>query len=256
MASTVAVNKELLELFYSISPVWTIRDQRLLSAVGFEFELCEYAFIELYKYCERETDYVKDRWSVNAEDAVRVAILARAFIDHAVRVPKLIKMLSLSGPSAADSDAFIDKNRQLLHLRNALHHADERLNSGESTTLIQPSGGDFSWKTWTPVNTVDVYWISFGSHIEDQASPTICTTTTFKRTVDHLTYRAHDQEANLCDAFDDLCTLVVTFHDHVVTRFDDALKNLGIKRGSKLDERLPAGMNGRLRLAGLEASSS
>lgn len=248
----MAVNKDVLELFYSISNQWTLRDQRLLAAIGVEFELCEYAFDSLYDYCLNETDCELEKWSAKSEDAARVTILARAFIDHALRLPKLVKILSKHGPSAVLADEFLQINEPLRRLRNALHHADERIEGGKSSENIQPIGGDFSWKTWTPIGSLDVYWISLGPLIVEQAGPTISTATSFKRSIDHLLYRAHDEEANLCAAFDDLCRLLERVHANISCSFDRQLAEFNIVRGSETDARSPAGMSGRMRIEGLE----
>ena len=90
----------------------------------------------------------------------------------------------------------------------------------------------------------------------EQAGPTICTTTTFKRRVDYLLYRAHDEEAGLCSVFDDLCTLVLRAHDNILAHFDAQLLKNGVTRGGEEDARSPTDMRGRMRIDGLEIAES
>lgn len=250
----MTVNRDRLELFYSISSLWRPRDQRLLAGIGNEFELAEYSYMSLYEYCVSETDSSKEKWSVDKKDTPRIAILARAFIDHSVRTKKLIKTLSGNGPAADLAEAFFQKHISLFHLRNAIHHSDDRLETGSVTELLHPVAGDFSWKAIALPNNMDVYWISFGPLLDQQASPTIKTSQEFRYDVDHLLYRAHDHEAHLGEIFTDLCALVENVHDLLLSKFDEQLQELGLVRGGEHDDRAPFEMNGRMRMSGVTFS--
>ncbi len=251
----MAVNREALKLFYSVSSLWRSIDQKFLGAVGFEFELAECAFNELHTWCLKYTDFDVERWKL-ADDCciTNATIHARAFADHAVRVQHLIKsMVGETGGIAALAEKFYQDNRSVFELRNAIHHVGSRLANDDSLRQQQPLYGDLSWKCATPPTTVDTYWVCFGPMLAGEfASPIISTTTSLRTPIDELIYRAHGITVNLGHAFLSLCEFVEAAHSRLAQALNGQMDAVGAKRTEEFEQKANQGLHGRFRLQGLE----
>lgn len=254
----MAVNRTRLELFYAISSFWRLRDQRFLAAIGFEFEMCEWAMVELDAHCVRHTNAEIERWSHPPDDVPRLAIQARALVDHTVRIQKLVRAMApddaILGPLV---ESFFQQNKALFALRDSLHHLDTRIDSGDPFEHLQPLCGDFSWQNWSAgKGALDTYVVSFGPMIgEEFASPEISSTTTLRREVDHIRYRAHGHTLDLTTTFFNLTKFVEDVHDELHQRLVKQLEKEGVTRGGENEMHMPAGFAGRLRIEGLEPAS-
>lgn len=254
----MAVNRERLELFYSISCEWTVRDQRFQAAIGSEFEIAEAAFTNLLELCNRHTNSEQTEWQPPREALPFAAIMARAFVDHTTKVQRLVRTyLAGDGVMMPLCDTMRDQHRSIFDLRNALHHQDERIQTGKSFELLQPLCGDLSWLVWTESSQLDLYWMSFGPMIGDEgASPGFGPSMVSRPGLNEIIYRAHDIEVHLISVFRGLVTFVEAVHDELLRRFDRQLQKLGIERGGSAGRKLPSELAGRLRIEGFEAVPS
>lgn len=252
----MSINKERLEFFYSISNQWMLRDQRFLAAIGFELELAEHAFSELVSFCERHTDAAAPKWHLENELVPNAAIMVRAFVDHSARAHKLLRGYIQDDEFFRGlTDEFFDTNRALFDLRNALHHADERIHNERSFELTQPLCGDFSWLVLNQDPSIDLYWLSFGPMIGGEvASPAIDMEAVRRRGINEIRYRAYDIEIDIASTAANLSALAEAVHDELVKRFDAQMERQGIVRGGLDDIRIPGGLKGRARISGVEVS--
>lgn len=254
----MAVNRERLELFYSISCEWTVRDQRFLAAIGSEFEIAEAAFTNLLDLCNRHTNSEQAEWQPPRESLPFAAIMARAFVDHTTRVQRLVRTYLADDSIVMQlCNAMRDQHRSIFDLRNALQHQDERIQTGKSFELLQPLCGDLSWLVWTENSQLDLYWMSFGPMIGDEgASPGFGPSMVKRAGLNEIIYRAHDVEVHLITVFRGLVAFIEVVHDELLRRFDRELQKLGVERGGAADHRLHSELGGRLRIEGFEAVST
>jgi hypothetical protein len=110
------LDKSELDLFYEISTQWTARDQRYQAIIGFEYELCHKSFEQLHELAITEMNADAPTWAANADRAALGAIMARAFVDHAVGVQKVIRGYSKSGWPGELAQSFYEANRDLFAL--------------------------------------------------------------------------------------------------------------------------------------------
>lgn len=250
----MTIDRDSLPLFFSISSLWTERDAGLLAAIGFEYEVAVHAFDQVWEFCLAETDFQKEKWAAKGADFPHIAIMVRAFVDHATRSQKLLRSLADDEHFTQLCDGFFQTHRSLFDLRNAIHHADERIVSGRGAELKHQLCGDFSWKSWTPPETVDLYLMSFGPLLSSAASPSIGGDVPAGPAGD-LIYRAHGEETNLGTAYLGLQTLMAACHAELERRVKGQLDAAGLGLGGPEDVRSPAHISGRLRVFGYSAST-
>jgi hypothetical protein len=221
------LDKSQFDLFYAISTQWTARDQRYQAIIGFEYELCHKSFEQLHELAISEMNADALSWSVNEDRAALGAIMARAFVDHAAGVQKVIRGYSRSGWPGELAQSFYDANRDLFDLRNALQHSYERIDTDPVPDELQPLCGDLSWSELTRRPSMDLYMIAYGPMVGGQfASPSIDMQGFSHFGLNHIYIRAHE-----------------TAH-------------AGITRGSEGDIRLPTLPSGRVRIDGIQVTPS
>ena len=229
----------------------------MLGAIGLEFEIAERAFTDLVTIYEEHMQSDAPEWVPPREQIPSAAGAARALVDHATRLQRMIGRFYARNTAISQwAEEFRTANQPLFDLRNALHHQDERIETGEAFAQLQPTFGDVSWIAWAERSELDVYWMSFGPLVgEQRATVAFGEHMIERRGLNEIIYRAFDHEARLAAAFLSLIALVEKTHDEILRLFDAELAKLGIKRGGPADKRLPAEMGGRIRLAGLVGAS-
>lgn len=252
----MTVLRDNLKEFYFVSPYWDQRSQRLLGTVGFEFEIAERAFDQLYQACLVLTDSEAEKWRIAEGEAAALAILSRAFVDHTVRIQKILKsMAKLDGEFWQECEKFFHNNKPVFELRDSLHHVDSRINQGVGLDELHPAHGDFSWKTIVPPDKLDCFWIAFGPTVVGEfAGPVLSTTCTLRQPIDQLTYRAHGVTADLTATFTELGRFMEWTHSHFSKILEKQLIEHGVIRDEETEEKAGIGMHARLRMAGLTLS--
>ena len=249
----MSVARENLKEFFFISPHWDEKSQRLLGTVGFEFEIAEKAFERLYKLSVLLTDSAGPKWTISEGDAAELAILARAFVDHAVRIQKLFKsMAKKDGELWQNCEDFFQQNSDLFSLRDALHHVESRIHSGVGLDEKQPAHGDFSWKCVVPPDKLDCFWVAFGpTVIGEFAGPVMSTSCSLRQPIDQLIYRAHGISVDLFLTLINIDKFVTNAHTIFANSLKNQLAEQGIVRDELSEEKAGIGLHGRLRIAGL-----
>ena len=252
----MAVLRDNLKEFYFVSPHWDQRSQRLLGTVGFEFEIAERAFDQLFQTCLILTDSEAEKWRITEGDSATLAILSRAFVDHTVRIQKILKsMAKIDGEFWQVCEEFFHNNKSVFALRDSLHHVDSRINQGDGVDDLHPAHGDFSWKKIVPPDKLDCFWITFGpSVVGEFAGPVLSTNCTLKQPIDQLIYRAHGITADQTATFTELSRFMGWSHSHFVKVLEKQLTENGVARDEVTEEKAYVGMHARLRLAGLTVS--
>lgn len=236
--------------FLELSAYWSLRDQRYISAIGFELLVCDEAFTRLYAECQRLTDVASPGWAVDEAITSSLVVLARAIVDHAVRAQKLVKAYSSSADQYFEfSEGFFQQNQDLFALRDAVHHIDSRIDSNEAFEHLQPLNGDLSWIHRTGPHSFDVYWITFGTVAGGEwASPAFQSTMEFRHPIDHVRYRAHGIEVDLATAYLNLLKFLGDVHDLLRQRLETQLAEHGLPLDGEAHERLPRHISSRMRI--------
>lgn len=235
--------------FLELSCHWTLRDQRYLSALGFELLVCDQAFSQLYAECQRLTDPAIPSWEIEESVSAGLILLARAFVDHAVRAQKLTKKyLPVSDAIPNFAEEFFQQNSDLFGLRDAIHHVDTRIDSNDAFEHLQALNGDLSWIHLTSPHSFDLYWITPGTVAGGEwASPAFQTALNFRQAVDHVRYRAHGWEVDLGTAYLNTLAFLGRVHDFVSERLHRQIETSGRLDGAQ-HARLPRHISGRIRI--------
>lgn len=247
----MALDHSKFREFFELSTYWVLRDQRYISAIGFELLTCDEAFSRLSAECERLTDSDAPTWSVDEAITSNLVVLARAFVDHAVRAQKLVKAYSAPTDRFYEfAEAFFQENQELFKLRDAVHHVDTRIDSHDVFEHLQPLNGDFSWIHRTSPHSFDMYCITFGTVAGGEwASPAFQSTMQFRHPIDHVRYRAHGTEVDLGTSYLNLLQFLSQVHDLLRERLETQLAEQGLPPEGEEHQRLPRQISSRMRIA-------
>jgi hypothetical protein len=241
------------DLFYSISNQWTARDQRYQATIGFEFELCAKSFTTLRELALGEIDTGASNWTLDPNQGALAAIMARAFVDHGVRVQKVIRGYTKTGPIRQAAEDFYTNNLPLFELRDSLQHAYERIDEEPEPDQLQPLCGDVSWSVLTDIPSLDLYFVAYGPLVGEQVASPAIDMQGFKHSgLNQIWIRAHEHTIDAIQMFANITSFVEGVHEILSTRLDAELAKIGIARGSKDDIRLPSQPTGRLRIEGIQ----
>lgn len=246
----MALDETRFREFLELSCHWTLRDQRYLSALGYELLVCDQAFSHLYAECQRLTDPEPTKWKIDEAVSSTLIVFARAFVDHAVRAQKLVKKYLPPSDTRGDfAEDFFGQNRELFGLRDAIHHIDTRIDSNEAFEHLQALNGDLSWIHLTSPHSFDMYWITPGTVAGGEwASPSFQTELSFRHPVDHIRYRAHGWEVDLGTAYLNVLDFLGRVHDFLKDVLEAQLTQQGLATNGESHPRLPRHISGRVRV--------
>lgn len=246
------IDKAKFSVFFAVSSEWNSEAQRLMGTIGLEFSLADFAFSKLYELCTQESVNNTDTWSIDPLSKYQLLIYARAFIDHTTRIQKILKAFSSKSDKLGKAcESFFENSRGAFLLRDALHHVDSRISSGKEMKRQHPPHGDISWflASQQP-NCIDCFWVTFGPVAGDFASPAIDTQGNYKTCVDRISYRAHDQEANIGSTHTNLYTLMLVAQEHFSSILKQQSKTLQTLTGQTIADADLEGISMRMRLHG------